>query len=76
LDEKTAHLLEACEGRLVKAKGLLAAGDKREAERVFVQAKTLAQEAVEAGRAEVTIPGSLPALKNWKPHPRGYWGEQ
>jgi hypothetical protein len=75
LDEKTAHLLEACEGRLVKAKGLLASGDKIGAERSFAQAQTLAREAVEAGRAEVTIPGSLRALEHWQPRPRGYWRE-
>lgn len=73
MDEKTAQLLEACEGRLAVAKARLAKGDGRGAKQAFVEAQSLAREAVDAGRAEVTLPATLKALKRWQPHSKGYW---
>jgi hypothetical protein len=73
LDEAVACLLENCEARLVVGQSLLKSGSKREAQRALAQAQSMACEAAEVSRAEISVPASLPALARYKPHPKGYW---
>ncbi len=71
MDEQTAAKLDRVEVLLLKAKG--AEGrDPREAERLLSEAQTLAQDAL-SGSAQITLPGTLAALRSYRPQPRGYW---
>lgn len=73
MDEATARLLENCEARLVVGQSLLKSGNRNEAQRALSQAQSLAREAAEVSRAEISVPASLPALARHRPHPKGYW---
>ena len=73
MDETTAQALESCEARLVVAQTLFKSGNVAEAKRALNQAQGLARVAAESGRAEVTVPATLNALKRRHPHGKGYW---
>jgi hypothetical protein len=73
LDEAVARLLEDCEARLVVGQCLLKSGNRREAERALGQAQSMAREAAEISRAEISVPASHHALARYRPHPKGYW---
>jgi hypothetical protein len=73
LDEAAARLLENLEARLVVGQSLLKSGNRREAERALSQAQSLACEATEVSRAEISVPDSLQSLARYRPHSKGYW---
>jgi hypothetical protein len=73
LDEAVARLLEDCEARLTVGQSLLKSGNKREAQRALSQAQSMACEAAEISRAEISVPASLHALAHYRSHPKGYW---
>jgi hypothetical protein len=71
LDEKTAETLERVERLLATAQGELGR-DPAKAQQLLTSAHRVAKDAVQGG-AQITMPASLNALKQWRPHPRGYW---
>ena len=73
MDEATAQMLENCEDRLVVGQSLLKSGNRREAARALSQAQSLACEAAEVSRAEISVPESLHSLAHYGPRPKGYW---